>query len=630
MTQHPAPVTPDTSPADLNTLTDAMLKLRNEVVSGAERRLKKSHPDCPDIIPFSARNLAQYLALRAMDLRPLQMSLTRQGLSSLGRTEAHVMASINQVLRVLTRLTHRSHEADPEPTGIDFDRGLYTLKENADHLFGTPPTGRNVRIMVTLPREAALHEDLVLKLMETGMDCARINCAHDDPEAWSAMIRHLRSAEQRLNTRCTILMDLAGHKLRTGPLAHRPPVSHVKPRRNLLGRMVQPAQVILTPANATPMTAAGEGVYQYLLPSPCLERMQVGDRLVFEDTRGKRRRLNIMETLDHGGRLATLDRSAYFTNSTRFIHERPDEMGHWQEIQTLQLVWPELEPVTIRLFKDDLLYLTRSQTPGQPATVDDSGQCLLPAHIACTTPKALAALAPGQKVWIDDGKIGGTVDHLTDDGVMIRITHCRPQGHRLRPDRGINFPSASLNLPGLSPQDLEHLDFVVAHADLVGYSFVESREDMVLLMDELARRGGSDLGIVAKIETCRAVENLPEIILATLGRHRLGVMIARGDLAVEIGGERLAEIQEEILWLCEAAHVPVIWATQVLESLAKEGLISRPELTDAAMAGRAECVMLNKGPYILDALQTLDSILVRMQAHQHKKTAQLRALRLAG
>ncbi|MCG5513854.1 pyruvate kinase [Ectothiorhodospira shaposhnikovii] len=629
MTQRPASATPDASLADLNTLTDAMLKLRSEVVSGAEQRLKKFHPDCPDIIPFSARNLAQYLALRAIDLRPLQTCLARQGLSSLGRTEAHVMASINQVLRVLTRLTHRNHEADPEPAGIDFERGQHTLKENADHLFGTPPAGRQVRIMVTLPREAALHEDLVQKLMETGMDCARINCAHDDPEVWSAMIRHLRAAERRLNSRCTILMDLAGHKLRTGPLAHRPPVSHVKPRRNLLGRVMQPAQIILNPANGTLMTV-GEGVYQYLLPAPCLDRMQAGDRLVFEDTRGKKRRMSIVQTLDHGGRLATLDRGAYFTQSTHFVHERRNSMGDWQEIQTLQLDWPALEPVTIRLFKDDLLHLTRTQTPGQPATVDDRGQCLLPAHIACTTPEALATLEAGQKVWIDDGKIGGTVDHLTDDGVMIRITHCRPQGHRLRPDRGINFPGASLNLPGLSPQDLEHLGFVAAHADLVGYSFVESRQDMMLLMDELARRGGSGLGIVAKIETCRAVENLPEIILATLGRHRLGVMIARGDLAVEIGGERLAEIQEEILWLCEAAHVPVIWATQVLESLAKEGLISRPELTDAAMAGRAECVMLNKGPYILDALQTLDSILVRMQAHQHKKTAQLRALRLAG
>jgi pyruvate kinase len=72
-----------------------------------------------------------------------------------------------------------------------------------------------------------------------------------------------------------------------------------------------------------------------------------------------------------------------------------------------------------------------------------------------------------------------------------------------------------------------------------------------------------------KIETRDAFERLPELLLTAMRRGRVGVMIARGDLAVECGYERMAEVQEEILWLCEAAHLPVIWATQVLEQLAK-------------------------------------------------------------
>lgn len=106
-------------------------------------------------------------------------------------------------------------------------------------------------------------------------------------------------------------------------------------------------------------------------------------------------------------------------------------------------------------------------------------------------------------------------------------------------------------------------------------------------------------------------------------------MIARGDLAVECGWERLAEVQEEILWMCEAAHVPVIWATQVLETLAKEGRPSRAEITDAALAERAECVMLNKGPYIVEAVRLLNDILSRMAGHQSKKRPMLRKLKLA-
>ena len=107
-------------------------------------------------------------------------------------------------------------------------------------------------------------------------------------------------------------------------------------------------------------------------------------------------------------------------------------------------------------------------------------------------------------------------------------------------------------------------------------------------------------------------------------------MIARGDLAVEAGWARLAELQEEILWFCEAAHVPVIWATQVLEGTAKKGQPSRAEVSDAALSQRADCVMLNKGPHIVAAIRMLDSILRRMQGHQYKKTARLGPLSFSG
>ena len=155
---------------------------------------------------------------------------------------------------------------------------------------------------------------------------------------------------------------------------------------------------------------------------------------------------------------------------------------------------------------------------------------------------------------------------------------------------------------------------------------MESGEDIRLLINEIHQRNRAYLPIVAKIETQRAVRNLPEILFSGLSHHPLAIMIARGDLAVELGSVRMAEIQEEMLWLCEAAHVPVIWATQVLESIAKHGVRSRPEFTDAAMGIRAECVMLNKGPYILDAVRSLDAVLQRMQAHQRKKISRLRAL----
>jgi pyruvate kinase len=137
------------------------------------------------------------------------------------------------------------------------------------------------------------------------------------------------------------------------------------------------------------------------------------------------------------------------------------------------------------------------------------------------------------------------------------------------------------------------------------------------------------LGLILKIETRKAFDNLPKLILAAMHTRSIGIMIARGDLAVECGYQRLAEVQEEVLWICEAAHVPVIWATQVLESLAKKGIPSRSEITDAAMGERAECVMLNKGPYAVTTVRVLADILKRMQAHQEKKRSMLRELNLA-
>jgi pyruvate kinase len=247
----------------------------------------------------------------------------------------------------------------------------------------------------------------------------------------------------------------------------------------------------------------------------------------------------------------------------------------------------------------------------------------------CSLPQVLDRLVAGAPVWVDDGHFGGVVEEVGPDGIVVAIRRAKPGGGMLKPDKGLNFPATDLGLAALTEKDCADLDFVVAHADMIGYSFVQQADDIERLQRELAARRPDwrALGIVAKIETPRAVANLPDIIVRAAGRQPFGVMIARGDLAVELGYERMAEIQEEILWLAEAAHVPAIWATQVLENLVRNGEPSRGEMTDAAMAARAECVMLNKGPYVVEAVLVLDHLLTRMAEHQTKKTPRLRALK---
>jgi pyruvate kinase len=204
------------------------------------------------------------------------------------------------------------------------------------------------------------------------------------------------------------------------------------------------------------------------------------------------------------------------------------------------------------------------------------------------------------------------------------------KGQRLKPEKGLNFPDCELEIDALTEKDRADLAFVAAHADGVEFSFVQSAADVVMLQEALAMQRPDDwrtMSLILKIETARAVRHLPEIIVQAAGRQPTAIMIARGDLAVEIGFARTAEMQEEILWLGEASDIPVIWATQVLQHLVAKGTPSRGEMTDAAMAARAECVMLNKGPYLLDAIDLLRALLQRMENNQHKKTPQLRRLK---
>jgi pyruvate kinase len=281
---------------------------------------------------------------------------------------------------------------------------------------------------------------------------------------------------------------------------------------------------------------------------------------------------------------------------------------------------PAVEQVH-RVHLGDRVILTKSLEPRSPI----AGSTF---HlIGCTLPEVFHCAAAGQRVWLDDGKIGGVIERVRAEEIEVVITDVRPGGANLKAGKGINLPDTDLALDALTAKDLEDLPFVARHADVVNLSFVRRPADVARLQAELERLEASHVGIVLKIENVAAFEHLPELLLTAMRSENVGVMIARGDLAVEVGFERLAEVQEEIMWACEAANVPVIWATQVLDTLARTGRPSRAEVTDAAMAERAECVMLNKGPYIAEAITTLDSILSRMQHHQDKKRSLLRRLR---
>jgi pyruvate kinase len=573
----------------------------------------------------SAMNLLHYLALRRHDIRGLQDELAELGLSSLGRTEPHVMASVQSVMNVLSTLNLGQTAADSVAEGCR-DQGRKLLERNAELFLGSAPEGRTVRIMVTMPSEAATNYELVRELVVSGMNCMRINCAHDGEDEWAAMIRNLRRAEEETGLNCKVEMDLAGPKLRTGPIACGAAVVKYRPKRDVYGRVEEPARIWLTPA-AHPEAPPSDADAVIPASARWIATLGPRDKVHFVDTRGARRSLTIVEAAG-ASRWAEGVRTAYVAQGmtlTATYHDKA--VRRRTKIGTMSG-----RPQVIRLRKGDTLILTRSLEPGHPArtgTTDENGATHELARIGVTLPEFFDSVQPGQPIWLDDGKIGGTVTQVSADEVEVEITHAKPEGDKLGAEKGINIPETALNTSSLTEDDEKALAFAAKHADIVGYSFVRTEEDVRLLQARLARRKAEHLSILLKIETREGFDNLPALLLAALRTRSVGVMIARGDLAIECGFERMAEAQEEILWISEAAHVPVVWATQVLESLAKSGTPSRSEITDAAMGERAECVMLNKGPYVAEAVRTLDDIMRRMQQHQQKRRSMLRKLGMA-
>ncbi len=559
-----------------------------------------------------AHNLVHYLAFRKAETRQLRNSLRRLGLYSLAHAERHVLGSIEAVQRALDALAGE-HVDDVHA----LTETLRAQRPNADAqrraILGPSPDGRDVSIMVTLPTEAADNRVLVEEMLAAGMNLARINCAHDDETAWQRMIDNVRSAAADAGTECRVVMDLAGPKLRTGELEPGPRVIHIRPKRDPMGRVIAPRRVRLIPEDTI---QRGSKAAVLPVPQECIDLARVDDEIRLRDTRGKKRRLAVVEKDDKGIVLESYQ-GAYIATDTKLRLVRSG-LGETLGYRVGEL--PAVEQPLL-LHVGDTLIIHADNRPGEPAREDADGIVVEPAHIACQQPEVFEFLSPGEKISLNDGKIQGTIRNVSEEEIEVEITKAKPTGSRLRAHRGMNFPQSDINLPGLTSIDRANLEFIARQADAVNLSFVRKPGDVELLLEELDRLGADQLGLVIKVETKKAFRNLPKVILAAMRRYPIAVMIARGDLAVEAGWARLAELQKEILWVCDAARIPVMWATQVLEQEAKKGLPSRAEITDAAESQRADCVMLNKGPHILAAIRTLDSILSRMQTLRRRKTA---------
>jgi pyruvate kinase len=352
--------------------------------------------------------------------------------------------------------------------------------------------------------------------------------------------------------------------------------------------------------------------------SHLVDGAMVGDEVVVRDTRGRRRTF-VVTTTDPVFIDATCEKTSYLGQGLRLERRRDGLLGAEGEIGEL----PPLEPF-VWLCRGDRLRIERGRKEGHAARLASDGTVAEPAVIGCELDTVFDLVEPGHRVLIDDGAIECVIDSVEPGAFEVVVQ--RPSRAKLKAEKGMNLPDTNVVVAALTDDDRAALSAIAPVADLVSLSFVRTVDDLVDLRRALDDLGRPDVAVGLKIEHAVAFAALPRLLLGALQRPPVTIMLARGDLAIEVGFERLAEVQEEVLWLCEAAHIPVIWATQVAESMAKDGIPTRAEVTDAAGASRAECIMLNKGPHIIDALHFVNDVLGRMQEHQDKRTPLLRRL----
>jgi len=578
-----------------------------ELVGAVDGEAARQHAKVDAVLAkhrASALNLAHYLGLRRQDVRRLQLELAALGLSSLGRCEGHVRDTLSRLCAWLSDERARAMTVGAgEP--LDWSRAEKILHANTRALFGPKPRDRHVYIMVTAPEPADASPEWAEELLRAGADLLRINGAHDSPDEWRAIATVFKGEARRLDRPGRIFVDLPGPKLRAEIRQAANPVLHLPRSKDNFGRTLSPTEVLLV--------AEQRGEMQIPVPAHWPSRLEAGDVLEFVDSAGRDRSLTVVRR-EQGGALAQCERSLYVTRGLALAWRRGKK-----EIERGVVGPIAAQRTVLALDRGDCLLLNAS---GQ------SDAAAVPA-LAIPEPQLLAQVRAGERVILDDGRLIAIVEKADAGGLLCRVQHAVKSPTRLRSGKGIAFPDSNLSLQRLGPQDELALAFALEHANGVGVSFVNSARDVALIGGRLQEAEKPGFGMVLKLETRGAMRNLPAILFEALKHDPVGLMIARGDLAVELSFEKLAEMQEELLWFGEASHLPVIWATQVLDSAAHSGLPTRAEITDAAMSMRAECVMLNKGPYVGVATRMLADIIRKMETHQYKKRSLYRPLTIA-
>ncbi len=259
----------------------------------------------------------------------------------------------------------------------------------------------------------------------------------------------------------------------------------------------------------------------------------------------------------------------------------------------------KIEKESILLKKGSFYTLTNREVPGDEE------------RVSVTFASLPQKVKIGDRIFLADGTLELKVKELTPNDIICRIV----RGGELTSYKGINIPNISLDIPSLTEKDYQDILFGIKNkVDFIGLSFTRNAEDVLRARKFLKENGAEDISLIAKIEKKEAIDNLKEIIEVSDG-----IMIARGDLGVEIPLENVPMVQKDIIKRCNFAGKPVITATQMLMSMVSNSRPTRAEVTDVANAilDGTDAIMLSEetavGNYPIEAAETMNKIALRVE-----------------
>ena len=304
----------------------------------------------------------------------------------------------------------------------------------------------------------------------------------------------------------------------------------------------------------------------------------------------------------------------------RFNFSHGDHEEHKGRVELVKSLREELDvPVAMLLDTKGPEIRTKLLKDGRKVTLTSGSQFILSVgdfegdehKVAITYEELYKDVKPGGKILIDDGLIGLEIEKIEGKDIICRVLNGGELGER----KGVNVPYVKVNLPGITEQDKKDILFGIEQGfDYVAASFVRNAQvirDIRKLLDE---NGGSDIGIIAKIENAEGVDNIDSII-----QEADGIMVARGDLGVEIPASQVPHIQKRIIQKCNENYALVITATQMLDSMIRNPRPTRAEVADVANAiyDGTDAIMLSgetaAGKYPVEALHTMIKIAERAE-----------------